>query len=148
MYNPTFIGDIDLNEETLAHYGVKGMKWRRRKARLKGKALELRAKVNRKIKDMSDDQISYNNGKFTFNRHDDGRARSTSNPSGNRKYNGELEITNRGYSSKSIDSNFRDRTGASLGATKDTAMRNYYKVHSINKDEDGKYVYNKRKKKK
>ena len=33
MYNPTFISDIDLNEETLAHYGVKGMKWRRRKVR-------------------------------------------------------------------------------------------------------------------
>ena len=33
MYNPTFIGDIDLNEETLTHYGVKGMKWRRRKGK-------------------------------------------------------------------------------------------------------------------
>lgn len=35
MYNPTFIGDIDLNEETLAHYGVKGMKWRHRRGKLK-----------------------------------------------------------------------------------------------------------------
>lgn len=35
MYNPTFIGDIELNEETLAHYGVKGMKWRHRRGKLK-----------------------------------------------------------------------------------------------------------------
>lgn len=35
MYNPTFIGDIDLNEDTLAHFGVKGMKWRRRKGKKK-----------------------------------------------------------------------------------------------------------------
>ena len=25
--NPTYLGDIDLNEETLAHYGVIGMRW-------------------------------------------------------------------------------------------------------------------------
>ena len=28
---PTYIGDIDLNEDTIAHYGVKGMKWHKRK---------------------------------------------------------------------------------------------------------------------
>ena len=54
MYNPTFIGDIDLNEETLAHYGVKGMKWRHRKGQLKGKALELQAKINRKRRGIKD----------------------------------------------------------------------------------------------
>lgn len=59
MYNPTFIGDIDLNEETLAHYGVKGMKWRKRKAKLKSnlkwkvskvknKALEVKANALRR----------------------------------------------------------------------------------------------------
>lgn len=31
MYTPTYLGEIDLSEETLAHYGVKGMKWGRRK---------------------------------------------------------------------------------------------------------------------
>lgn len=25
--NPTYIGDIELNEETLSHYGVIGMRW-------------------------------------------------------------------------------------------------------------------------
>ena len=32
-YQPTYIGEIELNEEALAHFGVKGMKWRRRKTR-------------------------------------------------------------------------------------------------------------------
>lgn len=31
MYEPTYLGDIELSEETLEHYGVRGMKWRRRK---------------------------------------------------------------------------------------------------------------------
>lgn len=30
---PTYLGDIELNEDTLAHYGVKGMKWRRHKTK-------------------------------------------------------------------------------------------------------------------
>lgn len=31
MYEPTYLGEIELSEETLAHYGVKGMRWRHRK---------------------------------------------------------------------------------------------------------------------
>ena len=31
MYEPTYLGEIELSEETLTHYGIKGMKWRRRK---------------------------------------------------------------------------------------------------------------------
>ena len=34
-YQPTYLGEIELSEESLAHYGVKGMKWRRRKGNLK-----------------------------------------------------------------------------------------------------------------
>ena len=33
MYEPTYLGEIELSEETLAHYGVKGMRWRHRKNR-------------------------------------------------------------------------------------------------------------------
>lgn len=32
-YQPTYLGEISLDEETLTHYGVKGMKWRHRKVR-------------------------------------------------------------------------------------------------------------------
>lgn len=34
-YNPTYLGEIELTEETLAHYGVKGMRWRNRKGKTK-----------------------------------------------------------------------------------------------------------------
>jgi len=46
MYTPTYLGEIPLDEETLAHYGVKGMKWGRRKVRaVKGKLKGLRTKL-------------------------------------------------------------------------------------------------------
>lgn len=32
--NPTYLGDIELNEDTLAHYGVKGMKLSKMKTRI------------------------------------------------------------------------------------------------------------------
>lgn len=32
-YQPTYLGEIELSEDSLAHYGVKGMKWRKRKAK-------------------------------------------------------------------------------------------------------------------
>ena len=31
-YQPTYLGELSLDEDTLTHYGVKGMKWRRKKA--------------------------------------------------------------------------------------------------------------------
>ena len=30
-YEPTYLGEIELSEDTLAHYGVKGMRWRHKK---------------------------------------------------------------------------------------------------------------------
>lgn len=56
MYNPTFIGDIDLNEDTLTHYGVKGMKWRRRKGK----------KKNTKTKTKDDFRRIYNQTKSLY----------------------------------------------------------------------------------
>lgn len=35
MIEPTYLGEIELSEETLAHYGVKGMRWGRRRAKKK-----------------------------------------------------------------------------------------------------------------
>ena len=54
MYNPTFIGDIDLNEETLTHYGVKGMKWRRRKKGTKTKTKDDLRRIYNQTKSLYD----------------------------------------------------------------------------------------------
>lgn len=94
------INKPELNEETLAHYGVKGMKWKHRKARMKTAANGVLIKARRKLKGMSADEISMNNGKFTFKRHDNGKALSTTRPYGNRVYNGERELYNNGYAEK------------------------------------------------
>ena len=98
-----------IDELIIQHYGVKGMKWRHRK--LRNNLSLLGTKARRQLRGMSADQISYGKGKSTFERHDDGKARSTSNPQGNRRYNGKLEIDNRGYSSKSQEENGRLRNG-------------------------------------
>ena len=51
MYNPTFIGEIDLNEDTLAHYGVKGMRWgRRRETKEEAKSRRKKEGARRKVK--------------------------------------------------------------------------------------------------
>ena len=82
----------ELNEETLAHYGIKGMKW---KKRLKGsfysaksKAEELGTKAIRNIlygygaKDPS--RISYNRGTDATPRNDNGKANSKSGNTGSK----------------------------------------------------------------
>ena len=117
---PTYIGDIELNEETLAHYGVKGMKWRVRRA--KGKVLELRAKGLRRlhgIKDPSDISLNIKK-KQKYWGTDNGKARSTTRPTGNKN-----DFRNNGYSKKAIDSNFSDRTGKHPGLTKDITNANH-----------------------
>ena len=90
-YTPTpdYYNDIlkhgmqERSEDTLVHYGVKGMKWRKH---IKGKAQLLKTKVNRKLRGMTADQISYDNGTYTFKRRDNGKALSTTRPYGNRAY--------------------------------------------------------------
>ena len=114
------INKPDIDEIIIEHYGVKGMKWRKR---LKGKVSLLSTKVRRKLKGMSADQISYDNGKMTMERHDDGKAKSTSNPQGNSKYKGKLEIDNKGYSLKSQQEKGRLRSGYA-----DDAVANNYRV--------------------
>lgn len=64
-YQPTYLGEIELSEETLAHYGVKGMKWRHRRGKKPvsskkkdwnylGKAQQARAHKLGVLKDIGD----------------------------------------------------------------------------------------------
>ena len=65
-----------LNEETLAHYGIKGMKWGKVKDRVKSglkwqaskvknKALEAKTKRNRKKTTVDASEVTYGNGKLS-----------------------------------------------------------------------------------
>ena len=130
-------------DDALMHYGIKGMKWRKHLANLKSKASLLKTKVNRKLRGMSADQISYNSGKNTFMRYDDGKASSTSNAQGNKKVKNPLlnkkvsETNNKGYSTDSQYENGR--------------LRNGYPDDAVNQNyayRDGKLVYVKKLKKK
>ena len=79
----------ELNEKTLAHYGIKGMKWKKRLNSYyskKSKAQEMGTKVIRNIlygygaKDPS--RISYKSGTEATPRNDDGKANSFSKQPG------------------------------------------------------------------
>lgn len=61
----------ELNEETLAHYGIKGMKWH--KSRLKSKTQELWAKTKRHIRGIDPETPTTYNG-FTLGDNDGRRS--------------------------------------------------------------------------
>lgn len=87
----------------------------------KSKALEFKAGINRGLRGMDKDQISYDNGKSTMRRYDDGKAMSTTGPQGNRIYYptkdykkanyGNREDVNTGYSDHAQYVNGRLRDG-------------------------------------
>ena len=129
-YQPTYIGEISLDEETLAHFGVKGMKWGKRKAklqadlkwqasRLKNKALEAKTKYNRKKNGFRSSVISVRNGTGKYNPsrikdtyYDSGRARSTSTTTRGDRYSalyGRNGNDNEGYSKGAPDNRMVDR---------------------------------------
>ena len=51
-YQPTYLGEVELNEDTLAHFGVKGMKWGRRKKSSKAKRGKA-AVLSRHVKELA-----------------------------------------------------------------------------------------------
>lgn len=90
------------------------------KKKVKNGLTDAGVKLNRKLRGMTPDQISYNGGKFTFDRLDDGKNRSTTRPVGTSvlrtKYNGNKDVSlrdygNNGYSKKSQYKNGRLRNG-------------------------------------
>ena len=145
---PTYLGDIDLNEETLAHFGVKGMKWGKRKAKLKSdlkwqvsklknKKLELQTKRNRKKRNIKPDELSIWNGKTAYNTRyttkvDNGKAISTTRPTGN--------LAGRDKSGK-IHKNIEDNTGYSKQPNKKTTYKAWskYTYKDVSSNEGPKY---------
>lgn len=123
----------ELNEETLMHYGVKGMKWRK----LKGRIQSLKTKASRKKKGMRPEEVSYNNGAYGIGITDDGKANSrTKTQYGNQKW-GQFTINDIG----GLSDKARRKNPAGVDAY-DATMKNYYKTL------DGKLVYDKKLKKK
>lgn len=57
--NPTYLGELELSEDTLAHYGIKGMKWRHRKVEKTQKKVGKRAQKKSKIRTMDRNDQRY-----------------------------------------------------------------------------------------
>ena len=112
-YQPTYLGEIELSEESLTHYGVKGMKWRRRKANLK------KRNVNRKARERSDRHTASHlaedvlDGRRVIQYREDGDNTPISRVA--RRYPGQVQITRdggRGRRAVSADSGgYGDNSG-------------------------------------
>lgn len=94
----------------------------------KSKTQERITKTRRKLKKVNASTKTYDNGK-TSGWDDDGKARSTTRPTGNRSYKGKTDFQNNGYSKKSINENYITRhkdgsiTISSPGAASDANAR-------------------------
>lgn len=82
--NPTYLGEIDLSEETLAHFGVKGMRWGRRRARKKAerKRITVEDRKNRRHDKYVADHIAedISKGKRDSTLTETGRSNGVNNP--------------------------------------------------------------------
>lgn len=144
-YNPT---PTDFYEDYIAHYGVKGMKWRHRKGKKKGdlrsdlkwktskaknKALSAKTNITRTVKGARKNDVTTDYGK-TNKGMDPSSSRSTDSKSGP---SGSTYSSNQGYSKSAMNSGAYSKK--SRLETMNSTYGNYY-------NHNGRYEYKKKRK--